>query len=126
MRDGSDLEPLDAYSGLQAILVDGYHPDLRGGSGVQAPWKQLAGLSKRFNLVLAGGLTPENVGEAIECVRPYAVDVSSGVEEKPGKKDHARMAQFVQAAREASIKNGNGNGRNGHPPEAIFYPKKAV
>ena len=116
VRNASDLEPLEAYHGIHAILVDGYHPDLWGGSGIQAPWKQLEGVSERFNLVLAGGLTPENVGKAIQSVRPYAVDVSSGVEREPGKKDHARMTQFIQAAREASTKNGNGNGRREYPP----------
>ena len=73
----------------------------RGGRGVAPDWGRAMILAGRVRLVLAGGLTPENVGEAIRRVRPYGVDVASGVESAPGVKDRARMARFVAAVRRA-------------------------
>ncbi|RMG49271.1 MAG: phosphoribosylanthranilate isomerase [Acidobacteria bacterium] len=71
------------------------------GSGEPVDWETASRLARRAPLVLAGGLTPENVGEAIRTVRPYAVDVSSGVESEPGRKDPAKIAAFLEAVREA-------------------------
>lgn len=88
-----------------AVLVDALTSDGEyGGTGVQAPWDLLAGsrtwlLGKP--LILAGGLVPENVAEAIVHVRPLAVDTASGVESSPGIKDAARMREFVATARKA-------------------------
>ena len=73
----------------------------RSGQGERADWERAAALAARTHLILAGGLTPENVGEAIRRVRPFGVDVSSGVESAPGVKDPARIAAFVAAARAA-------------------------
>lgn len=70
-----------------------------GGSGVPFDWSLAEGVSEAAPVVLAGGLTPENVAEAIRAVRPYAVDVASGVESAPGVKDPARLARFIAAAR---------------------------
>jgi phosphoribosylanthranilate isomerase len=72
------------------------------GSGARADWRQAAGLAREHELVLAGGLTPDNVREAIGSVRPFGVDVSSGVEAAPGHKDPQLIARFVQAVREAA------------------------
>jgi phosphoribosylanthranilate isomerase len=72
----------------------------RSGNGETPDWNRAAGLGRACRLVLAGGLRPENVIEAIARVRPYAVDVSSGVESSPGVKEPERMAEFVRAVRE--------------------------
>ena len=86
-----------------ALLLDTYHKDKLGGSGETFSWELAVEAKQRFGLpiILAGGLTPENVGEAVRTVRPYAVDVSSGVEASPGRKDHAKIRAFVEAVREA-------------------------
>jgi phosphoribosylanthranilate isomerase len=87
-----------------AFLVDASVKGVYGGSGVTADWDGVAGLAKKYPLLLAGGLTPENVAEAIRRVKPWGVDVASGVESAPGKKDPGRMKAFVQAVRDAEKK----------------------
>jgi phosphoribosylanthranilate isomerase len=74
----------------------------RGGRGITPDWARAARLARRVRLVLAGGLTPENVGAAIRRVRPYAVDVSSGVERAPGVKDARLIRRFIAAVRDAA------------------------
>ncbi len=88
-----------------AFLVDASVKGIYGGSGVTADWKSAAELAETYPLLLAGGLTPENVGEAIRQVKPWGVDVASGVECAPGEKDPHKMKAFVQAVRrvEASL-----------------------
>ena len=85
-----------------AWLLDSFVPDKPGGTGVPFQW-DLALEAKKLGrpVILAGGLTPENVADAVRHARPYAVDVSSGVESAPGRKDHGKMRRFVAAAREA-------------------------
>ena len=83
------------------VLLDAADPRRRGGTGITIDWTAAAALARKRPIVLAGGLTPENVGEAIAIVKPYAVDVSSGVESAPGIKDHARIAAFLDAVRRA-------------------------
>jgi phosphoribosylanthranilate isomerase len=85
-----------------AILVDGYRPGLPGGTGQTAPWDLLADFQSPVPLILAGGLTPDNVAEAVRRVRPYAVDVASGVESAPGRKDAELMRRFLESARAAA------------------------
>ncbi|GIK19272.1 MAG: phosphoribosylanthranilate isomerase [Leptolyngbya sp. PLA2] len=94
-----DLKRWDAVEEVDAILVDGS----AGGTGEAFDWNALAPhmRSVRKPVIIAGGLTPENVGEAITACRPYAVDVSSGVESSPGVKDHAKIAAFCRAVRRA-------------------------
>jgi phosphoribosylanthranilate isomerase len=85
----------------QAVLLDAHQPGAYGGTGKTADWQAIASHRERlFELpvVLAGGLTPQNVAEAIATVRPRGVDVASGVESSPGKKDHAKVWAFVAAA----------------------------
>jgi phosphoribosylanthranilate isomerase len=82
-------------------LLDAADPVRRGGTGRQVDWSRAATLSLDRRVVLAGGLTPANVAEAIEAVRPYGVDVSSGVEATPGVKDVDKVAQFLANARRA-------------------------
>jgi phosphoribosylanthranilate isomerase len=85
-----------------AILIDGHAPDQHGGTGRNPPWGLLREVQWGVPLILAGGLTPENVGEAVREVRPYAVDVASGVEASPGQKDLEKMGRFVENVRRAS------------------------
>ncbi len=86
------------------LLVDAYHPDLYGGSGRTGDWSLAGRLAQQCpRMLLAGGLTPENVAEAIAQVRPWGVDVSSGVELAPGRKDHDRVRAFIAAARAVGV-----------------------
>jgi phosphoribosylanthranilate isomerase len=89
---------------VRAWLLDAFVPDQRGGTGMVCDWEvaEMAASMSR-PLILAGGLTPENVGEAIYRVHPFGVDVSGGVEAEPGKKDHERIRQFIDNVREASL-----------------------
>jgi len=91
----------DAWTPETTLLVDAADPERRGGTGVTVDWLQAARLARERRIVLAGGLTPDNVGEAIEAVHPYGVDVSSGVEEAPGVKDLNKVKRFLERAREA-------------------------
>jgi phosphoribosylanthranilate isomerase len=88
---------------LPAFLVDAYHPDLRGGTGEVGDWRLAAALANRHPLLLAGGLNPGNVAQAVQSVQPWGVDVSSGVESSPGQKDHATLHAFVTAAKSAAF-----------------------
>jgi phosphoribosylanthranilate isomerase len=85
------------------VLVDAYHPSLRGGTGLTCDWPA-ARASRSFArfLILSGGLTKQNVGQAIATVAPHAVDVCSGVESAPGTKDHQALEDFIAAVRAAS------------------------
>lgn len=82
-----------------AVLIDAHVEGQLGGTGHRAPWELLAGFDPGVPVVLAGGLTPENVAKAIEIVRPWGVDVASGVESAPGRKDPGKVARFVKIAR---------------------------
>jgi phosphoribosylanthranilate isomerase len=81
------------------LLLDAYHPQLRGGTGHTADWPMAARIAAAHTLLLAGGLNPDNVATAIEQVRPWGVDVSSGVEASKGRKDHAKVQAFIAAVR---------------------------
>jgi phosphoribosylanthranilate isomerase len=81
------------------FLVDAAVKGVYGGSGVTADWAAAGELAKRYPLLLAGGLTPENVAEAVREVGPWGVDTASGVESQPGRKDAARMAAFINSVR---------------------------
>jgi phosphoribosylanthranilate isomerase len=88
-----------------AFLVDASVKGLYGGSGVTADWDGAVVLAKKYPLLLAGGLTPENVAEAVGRVQPWGVDVASGVESAPGKKDPSKIKAFVQAVYDAENNN---------------------
>lgn len=85
--------------GTGAVLVDAHDAVRRGGTGRTVNWSRVRLVAAGRPVILAGGLTPENVGAAIVEARPYAVDVASGVERAPGLKDHDRLAAFVVAVR---------------------------
>lgn len=99
--DGPHPDP-SGYPGARAFLVDAHVPSARGGTGNLADWGIARELARRLRVILAGGLTAQNVGEAIRVVRPYAVDVSSGVEIHPGVKDPGKIAAFLEAVRKVS------------------------
>jgi phosphoribosylanthranilate isomerase len=112
VRDQKSLDEIIAYldkcnaAGHKpaAVLVDAYVEGQEGGTGRKAPWDLLADFKPGVPIILAGGLTPENVGEAIAAVRPWGVDVASGVEISPGRKDTVKVRQFVVNAREAAAR----------------------
>jgi phosphoribosylanthranilate isomerase len=83
-----------------SLLIDAAVKGVYGGSGVTADWNGAAELAKKYPLLLAGGLTPENVAEAVSRVKPWGVDVASGVESAPGEKDAEKMVEFVNKIRE--------------------------
>ncbi len=107
VRDAADARAaLDRYGeAADALLFDGWHEKLPGGTGTRFPWRSLAGIREGFapgqRFVAAGGLNPENVAEAVSILRPDVVDASSGVESRLGLKDPARVRRFVRAARHA-------------------------
>lgn len=86
------------------MLIDAAVKGIYGGSGVTADWTAAAELAKKYPLLLAGGLTPENVADAVRQVQPWGVDVASGVESAPGEKDAGKMSAFVKAVRVAESK----------------------
>jgi phosphoribosylanthranilate isomerase len=97
VKDADSLLALPAYE-TDAYLLDAYSPDAHGGTGAKFNW-ELAVAAKQYGrpIFLAGGLTPENVAQAVKQVMPFGVDVSSGVESSPGKKDPAKVRAFIQA-----------------------------
>jgi len=103
--DREGLREIDNYR-VSAILLDTYSKKSYGGTGRSFDWKILTGIGTISNLILAGGLTPGNVSEAIRTVNPYAVDVSSGVEKKPGKKDLKKIKEFIKVVK-LSTKTGD-------------------
>ncbi len=101
LKDAASLRPMAGFQ-ADAFLLDSYVPEVAGGTGETFNW-DLALEAKRFGkpIFLAGGLTPHNVAGAVRKVQPFAVDVSSGVESAPGKKDAKKMQDFVAAVRAA-------------------------
>ena len=104
IRDKQSLVELTEFQDcVCGIVLDAYHETALGGTGKTFDWSlaiQAKSLLPNTPIILAGGLNPDNVGEAIRMVRPYAVDVSSGVESEPGRKDHNKLRRFIAAVRE--------------------------
>ncbi|MCI0420654.1 MAG: phosphoribosylanthranilate isomerase, partial [Acidobacteria bacterium] len=87
---------------VPCFLLDAYHPTFYGGTGHVTDWTMAASIARRYPIMLAGSLIPENVAEVVQVVQPWGVDVSSGVEREQGKKDHEKVRAFVRAVRAAS------------------------
>jgi len=100
MKDAVSLEGYKAHP-VRAYLLDTYDDKVAGGSGKAFDWDLALAAKRLGKIILAGGLRPDNVREAIRRVQPYGVDVGSGVEAAPGKKDPQKLKAFIQAAKEA-------------------------
>jgi len=101
VKDKESLKHMSHYR-VSAYLLDSYREDLRGGTGETFDW-HLAVVAKTFGkIILAGGLNPDNVAEAVKLVQPYGVDVAGGVEREKGCKDHAKLKKFITEVRRAS------------------------
>ena len=98
VRSAADVQAAEAFR-TDLHLFDTYRKGVHGGTGASFDWGLLAGRRSQVPMVLAGGLTPENVAEAIGVAHPYAVDVVTGVESQPGRKDHAKVEAFIEAAK---------------------------
>jgi phosphoribosylanthranilate isomerase len=101
VRSGADVQAAAAYR-TDFHLFDAHRGELAGGTGESFDWKLVATRHSQVPAILSGGLRPDNVAEGIAVVRPYAVDVATGVEAAPGIKDHERMATFFEAAQAAT------------------------
>jgi phosphoribosylanthranilate isomerase len=118
VRGPESTEEIELYAGapgFEAVLLDSFDETARGGTGRAFDWEVAAAASRRARVILAGGLAPSNVAEAVRRVRPFMVDASSGVERAPGVKDAALVREFVAKARAASLGGGPGGeaGRGG-------------
>jgi phosphoribosylanthranilate isomerase len=102
VRSGADIRGAEAYR-TNFHLLDAHRPGMPGGTGESFDWELLAGRRSEVPLILAGGLTPENVADGVVAARPFAVDVASGVEAEPGVKDHSLMAKFLESAQRGSV-----------------------
>ena len=102
VRDAADLCPMATYP-AHAFLLDAFVEGRPGGTGATISWDLAAQAKGPVPLILSGGLRPDTVGPAIRRVRPYGVDVSSGVEVRPGCKDHQKVREFIAAVRRADL-----------------------
>ena len=102
-EDGVARFGAQASANAPCFLIDASHPQLYGGTGVTGDWSLGRSIAERFPILLAGGLTPDNVGDAIRAARPWGVDVASGVERSPGVKDGDKVQAFVQAAHATTV-----------------------
>ena len=98
VKEFVDADAVELYP-VQAILFDKLDENMYGGTGKSFDWEALRGVNIPQKVILSGGLTHENVSEAIKTVGPYAVDVSSGVEDSPGYKNHLKLREFIEAVR---------------------------
>jgi phosphoribosylanthranilate isomerase len=95
-----DATCIDGFPDRVGVLLDAHDPNRHGGTGTTVDWSKAAAAARRRRVLLAGGLRPENVRQAVDAVRPFGIDVSSGVERAPGVKDHDRMRALFAAVGE--------------------------
>lgn len=105
-RTEEDLNILEEYQ-ARAILVDTYAPEKHGGTGKISNWELAVKIRKRRPLILSGGLNPDNIEDAIKKVLPHAVDINSGVEKIPGKKDHGLVMKIINLVRQCDTVHDN-------------------
>jgi phosphoribosylanthranilate isomerase len=98
------LAEFQGRASVRGVLIDAFSDHAFGGTGHRVDWTLAAEAARAVPILLAGGLTPSNVAEAVRLVRPYGVDVSSGVEQSPGKKDPEKVKAFIEAARLVPVK----------------------
>ena len=103
IKDPESLRDIDLYPNA-SILLDTYHPAKAGGTGDTFPWEIARRAKEKRHFILSGGLTPENVGDAVRSLRPFGVDVGSGVESMPGRKNLSKMVAFVKEVKRADEK----------------------
>jgi phosphoribosylanthranilate isomerase len=110
MAHASDVLSMKAYQGyVRAFLMDTYRKGIKGGTGETFDWAlAVEAVSRGFPVILSGGLNPSNIMEAVSTVRPYGVDVNSGIEERPGKKDRILMKRFMENLRGKDIPSRDG------------------
>jgi phosphoribosylanthranilate isomerase len=101
IKDSASLRRLRAFREVDLHLLDAHSPDVRGGSGRTFDWELASLHDNRIPMVLSGGIAPDNVGDAIAAVHPYAVDSASGTESEPGVKDPAKVEGLIGAVRAA-------------------------
>lgn len=105
LKDRSSFLALAEYkgrAGVRGFVIDAFSEQAYGGTGQVVDWGLAGEAARAATVILAGGLTPDNVGQAIRAVQPHGVDVSSGVEARPGKKDHEKVRAFLRAVRVVS------------------------
>lgn len=102
LRDAKSIERMAKYD-VEGFLLDAYEENIPGGTGKTCDWSLVRRAKKFGPIILAGGLKPSNVEDAIRKVQPYGVDVCSGVEKVPGKKDRSKVRDFIQAARNSVL-----------------------
>ena len=105
VRDGAQLKDLERFH-TDFHLLDAYSPSTPGGTGETFDWELARRHPRTPPVVLSGGLNPDNVGEAVELARPFAVDVASGTEAEPGRKDPAKLTAFMHAVEAADARLG--------------------
>lgn len=103
IKDKEALKDIERYRNIGAYLLDTFSKDAYGGTGVRFNWELVKEVRDIGPIILAGGLTISNVKEAIREIHPYGVDVSSGVESSPGKKDHRKIREFIRMVREVDL-----------------------
>jgi phosphoribosylanthranilate isomerase len=104
VHSGADIQALSPFH-IDFHLLDSYAPGVRGGSGETFAWELARGHAGKVPLILSGGLNPDNVGAAIAAVHPYAVDVATGVELAPGRKDPQKLDAFAEAVRATAVES---------------------
>ncbi|MCX5720583.1 MAG: phosphoribosylanthranilate isomerase [Nitrospirae bacterium] len=97
------LAEFQGRAGVRGFVLDAFSDQAYGGTGQVIDWQLAAEVARAAHILLAGGLTPDNVAKAVQSVQPYGVDVSSGVEREPGKKDHEKVRAFIRAVRVVSL-----------------------
>lgn len=102
IRSEADLSELQRYD-VDAFLLDAYVKDRLGGTGETFEWDIACAARPHGSIILAGGLTPDNIEEAVRTARPYAVDVASGVEEEPGQKSRDKVETFIRSAKRVDV-----------------------